>query len=43
MIHNGYTYVPLEFFNEFLNDTAIEGTTITVHPSMCEVQTQHIV
>lgn len=43
MIHNGYTYVPLEFFDEFLNDTAIEGTTITVRPSMCEVQTQHIV
>lgn len=36
VIHNGSTYVPLEFFQEFLNDTAIEGTTITIAPSMCE-------
>lgn len=42
IIHNGYTYVPLEFFDEFLNDTAIEGTTITVRPSTCELQAQNI-
>ena len=38
IIHNGYTYVPLEFFDAFFNDTAIEGTTITIGPSMSELQ-----
>ena len=40
-VRNGYTYVPLEFFEEFWNDTAIEGTMITVVPSMCEVNTSN--
>lgn len=40
VIHDGCTYVPLEFFNEFLNDTLVEGTTITVAPSMCEINGQ---
>ena len=34
------SYVPLEFFNEFLNDTLVEGTTITVTPSICEINAQ---
>ena len=37
VIHNGYTYVPLEFFQEFFNDTSIEGTTITIAPSKSEL------
>ena len=41
-IHNGCTYVPLEFFQEFLNDTTIEGTRITVAPMMCEINTNNI-
>lgn len=35
--HNGYTYVPLEFFQEFFNDTAIDGTAITIAPSKSEL------
>lgn len=42
VVHDGSTYVPLEFFNEFLNDTAAEGTTITIAPSMCEIQVWNI-
>ena len=37
---NGCAYVPLTFFQEFFNDTAIEETTITVAPGMCELHTQ---
>lgn len=37
VIHDGCTYVPLEFFQEFFNDTAIEGTVITIAPSMCAI------
>ena len=37
VIHEGHTYVPVQFFQEFLNDTAIDGTVITVAPSMCEI------
>lgn len=37
IVHSGYTYVPLEFFQEFLNDTAVEGTEITIAPSKCEI------
>lgn len=36
-IHDGCTYVPLEFFQEFLNDTAVEGAVIKIAPSMCEL------
>lgn len=36
-VHDGYTYVPLEFFQEFLNDTAVEGSKITIAPSKCEI------
>lgn len=42
IIHNGYTYVPVEFFKEFLNDTTIEGTIITVAPSMCELNANNL-
>lgn len=42
VIHKGYTYVPLEFFDEFFNDTAFDGTTITVSPSMSEPQAQSV-
>lgn len=37
IIHNGYTYVPLDFFKEFLNDTTIQGNTITITPSKSEL------
>lgn len=37
IVHNGYTYVPLEFFQEFFNDTAIDGYTITIAPSTSEL------
>lgn len=36
-VHDGCTYVPLEFFGEFLNDTVVEGEKITVAPSKCEI------
>jgi hypothetical protein len=39
IVHNGYTYVPLEFFQEFFNDTAVDGYTITIAPSMSELHT----
>lgn len=39
VVHDGYTYVPLEFFTEFFNDTAIDGSHITIAPSRCEIQT----
>lgn len=31
---DGCTFVPLSFFREFLNDAALEGTTISIAPSM---------
>ena len=37
VIHDGYTYVPLAFFTEFLNDVSEEDGTILVAPSMCEL------
>lgn len=37
VIHDGCTYVPLEFFQEFFNDATVEGTTVTIAPSMCEI------
>ena len=37
VVYDGYTYVPLEFFQEFLNDTAVEGSKITIAPSKCEI------
>ena len=37
VIHQGYTYVPLAFFREFFNDTALEGGVVTVAPSMAEL------
>lgn len=37
VIHKGHTYVPLEFFQEFFNDTAVEGSKITIVPSKCEI------
>lgn len=38
VIHGGCTYVPAEFFREFFNDVAVDGTVITIAPSMCEIQ-----
>ena len=40
IIHYGYTYVPLEFFQEFFNDTVIEGTAIMIAPSKSELAEQ---
>ena len=37
VIHSGYTYVPLEFFTEFLNDVGEEDGVIHITPSMCEL------
>ena len=34
VIHDGVTFVPLEFFQEFFNDVTVTGTEITVAPSM---------
>lgn len=39
VIHDGYTYVPMEFFQEFFNDTTVDGNTITIAPSMSELHT----
>lgn len=39
VIHEGYTYVPLEFFREFFNDTAVNSGCITISPSRSELQT----
>lgn len=39
VVHNGYTYVPLEFFQAFFNDTTLDGTTITIEPSKSELHT----
>lgn len=36
-ILDGCTYVPAEFFKEFLNDVAIEGTVIAISPSRSEL------
>lgn len=33
----GCVYVPLELFDEFLNDTAADGGNVSVSPSMCYV------
>ena len=38
VIHDGCTYVPAEFFREFFNDVAVDGTVITIAPSMSEIQ-----
>ena len=39
VIHDGYTYVPLVFFSELLNDVSVEDRVITVAPSMSEINT----
>lgn len=36
-VHSGRTYVPLSFFTEFLNDAAADGTSISISPSMVEL------
>ncbi len=38
VIKDGCTYVPLDFFNEFSNDTSIKGRTIKVAPGMHHVR-----
>ena len=38
VIHNGYTFVPLELFKEFFNDTIIRGNEIEITPSKSELQ-----
>lgn len=37
VVRDGYTYVPLEFFREFLNETSVENGVISVSPQMCEL------
>lgn len=37
VISEGCTYVPLSFFDEFLNTTKVEGNNIFVDPDMCTV------
>lgn len=39
VVHNGYTYVPLDFFREFLNDAEVVGDSITIAPSKSELCT----
>ena len=37
VIHDGYTYVPLSFFERFFNDATVDGVLISVSPSMAEL------
>lgn len=37
VVRDGYTYVPLEFFREFLNETIVENGVISASPQMCEL------
>ena len=37
VIHDGYTYVPLEFFEEFLNDITVDGNSVVISPSKAEI------
>ena len=39
VVRSGCTYVPFEFFREFFNDVSIDGTIITIAPTMNELQT----
>lgn len=41
-IHDGCTYVPLEFFVEFFNDVTVENMTIKISPSKSELNTMDI-
>lgn len=34
VIIDGYTYVPCDFFTEFLNDVTVDDTSISIAPSM---------
>ncbi len=36
-INNGCTYVPLEFFEEFFNETHFDGQKISVEPVVYEL------
>ncbi len=38
VIHNERTFIPVEFFEEFMNEISIEGNTITIAPSTAEIQ-----
>lgn len=37
VIHDGYTYVPLDFFTLFFNDVSVNEGKIVVSPSMAEL------
>ena len=37
VIHDGYTYVPLSFFERFFNDAAVDGMLISVSPSVADL------
>ena len=37
MIHDGHTYVPVEFFVEFFNDVTVEDMVIKISPSKAEL------
>lgn len=36
-ILDGVAYVPLKFFEEFLNETNINGSVVSISPSTCEI------
>lgn len=38
VIHEGYTCIPLEFFNEFFNETSVNGDNISVSSITYELQ-----
>ena len=38
IIKNGCTFVPVEFFKEFMNDVTVDGTKITVAAQKAEIQ-----
>ena len=37
VIYDGYTYVPADFFEEFINDVTVDGMNISVSPSVAEL------
>lgn len=38
VVHKNTVYVPLEFFEEFFNETSVDGTNIIISTIMCEIQ-----
>lgn len=41
IIHKGYTFVPVSFFEEFFNEIKVENSTVTISPSKKELDFQY--